>query len=608
MNNRVLSVTSACLLCILSVASAGNPGTRGFSSAANTTMDDLYRPFMINNVFNYYGNNGDGSFNKFSTSNEGFEFTKGTGKTCIFEDGVVWGGYHKGRTEKNPQGIFVVQAKVGGSTYMHGLSAGPIVQWGTATTDPLADDPTNPANRIYRVRPDVNPKTPFADVQSTIITGELPSIGRYESYTAQEIYDQYIQDWNQWPGTEGAPFAYGKDSNNVQRVSGPYDPRFDIPGRPGADQTLWYVSNDCNASRTASVAGSPLIGLEMRRTIWGYNRAGALGLTIFASTVLINKSGAVIDTMYIAQWADPDLGDGGDDFVGCDTSRSLGFVYNGKASDAVFGTQIPAAGFDILQGPIAPGGPGDTAAFLSQKRAGFRNLPMTSFTFATQGFPIYTDPPLGAGGDVEWYRQLRGMIPSTGSMYIDPSTNQPTKFCLAGDPLTHAGWYDGMAGLTPQDRRFCMAAGPFTMASGDTQEIVVAVMAALGPDYLSSITALRSADDRIQTFYNAQTGVGPLLGIAMPPGRVPAKTELMQNYPNPFNPSTVIRYSLAARSNVTLSVFNELGQVVARPVHEIQEAGSHEVRFSAEGMASGVYFYRLQAGESTSTRKFVLVR
>ena len=182
MNNRVLSVTSACLLCILSVASAGNPGTRGFSSAANTTMDDLYRPFMINNVFNYYGNNGDGSFNKFSTSNEGFEFTKGTGKTCIFEDGVVWGGYHKGRTEKNPQGIFVVQAKVGGSTYMHGLSAGPIVQWGTATTDPLADDPTNPANRIYRVRPDYR----TADLSSEVLD---------QGGSASDIRAQYDKDW-----------------------------------------------------------------------------------------------------------------------------------------------------------------------------------------------------------------------------------------------------------------------------------------------------------------------------------------------------------------------------------------------------------------------------
>jgi hypothetical protein len=133
----------------------------------------------------------------------------------------------------------------------------------TASTDPVGDDPTNASNRIYRVRPDINPVTPFASVQSIIASEEIPYISRYESYTDQNIYDQYIKDWNEWPAALGAPFVYGKDSNNVQRISGPYDPKYDIPGRPGADQTLWCAANDCNASRTAFLASSPVIGLEM---------------------------------------------------------------------------------------------------------------------------------------------------------------------------------------------------------------------------------------------------------------------------------------------------------------------------------------------------------
>ena len=587
-----------CLLMILSFAASGNKGIHGVVSISKTSGNDLYRPFLINNVFNYYGNNGDGSFNRYSADNEGFEFTKGTGKTCVFEDGVVWGGYHKGRTTP----------KVGGSVYRHGLSAGPIIQYGTATTDPVADDPTNPSDRIYRIRPDINPGTPFASVQSIIASEENAYISRYESYTDQNIYDQYINDWNQWPAAQGAPFAYGKDSNNVQRTSGPYDPRYDIPGRPGADQTLWYVANDCNASRTAFLAGSPVIGLEMQRTIWGYKRAGALGQTIFMSTLLINKSGAKIDTMYIAQWADPDLGDYSDDFVGCDTSRNLGYVYNGKPTDAEYGTAIPAVGFDIVQGPVVPGVPGDTAAFLSGKRAGYRNLRMTAFTFVTGGSGIFADPVQGAGGDVQWYRQMEGMIASSGSSFIDPTTSLPTKFCLSGDPVTQNGWHDGTFGLSPQDRRFTLATGPFTMAAGDTQEMVVALTAGLGADYLSSITVLRSNDDKVQSAFNSMTGVGTVLGIAPPGKRIPVATELLQNYPNPFNPSTVIAYALSQRSNVNLSVFNALGQVVATPVHEVQEAGRHEIRFTADGLASGVYFYRLTTGATVATRKLVLIR
>ena len=95
-----------------------------------------------------------------------------------------------------------------------------------------------------------------------------------------------------------------------------------------------------------------------------------------------------------------------------------------------------------------------------------------------------------------------------------------------------------------------------------------------------------------------------------PPGNenVPGQFVLAQNFPNPFNPSTTIRYGLAARSNVTLSVFNILGQEVRVLVNESQEAGSHDVRFDASGLASGVYFYRLKAGDFLAARRLLILR
>ena len=83
---------------------------------------------------------------------------------------------------------------------------------------------------------------------------------------------------------------------------------------------------------------------------------------------------------------------------------------------------------------------------------------------------------------------------------------------------------------------------------------------------------------------------------------------LDQNYPNPFNPTTTIRYALPQPSHVTLTVFNMLCQEVANLVDENQEAGYHEVRFDASGLASGVYFYRLRAGEFVQSRTLVLVK
>jgi ligand-binding sensor domain-containing protein len=89
---------------------------------------------------------------------------------------------------------------------------------------------------------------------------------------------------------------------------------------------------------------------------------------------------------------------------------------------------------------------------------------------------------------------------------------------------------------------------------------------------------------------------------------VPAKFNLEQNYPNPFNPSTIIRYGLPTRTHVTLSIFNALGQLVATLVNGDQDAGSHQVQFDGSRLASGVYFYRLMAGDYFGTKRLALLR
>jgi len=88
----------------------------------------------------------------------------------------------------------------------------------------------------------------------------------------------------------------------------------------------------------------------------------------------------------------------------------------------------------------------------------------------------------------------------------------------------------------------------------------------------------------------------------------PAEYQLHQNYPNPFNPSTTIEYTLPRKSNVTLTVYNTLGQLVVQLWSGEQEAGLHEVRFEGGGLTSGVYFYRIQAGDFVQTRKSILMK
>jgi hypothetical protein len=89
---------------------------------------------------------------------------------------------------------------------------------------------------------------------------------------------------------------------------------------------------------------------------------------------------------------------------------------------------------------------------------------------------------------------------------------------------------------------------------------------------------------------------------------IPVAFLLYQNYPNPFNPTTTIRYGLPQRSPVTLTIYNMLGQQVALLQNGEQGAGYHEVKFDARNLGSGVYFYRLHAGDFVETRRLLLVR
>lgn len=108
--------------------------------------------------------------------------------------------------------------------------------------------------------------------------------------------------------------------------------------------------------------------------------------------------------------------------------------------------------------------------------------------------------------------------------------------------------------------------------------------------------------------YLTLAGTGSPLPVEEEVSAVPSVFELMQNYPNPFNPSTRISFALPKSSFVTLSVYNVLGQKVADLLSGMKEAGYHNADFNAEGLSAGVYLFRLEAGEFTSTKKMTLTK
>jgi hypothetical protein len=115
----------------------------------------------------------------------------------------------------------------------------------------------------------------------------------------------------------------------------------------------------------------------------------------------------------------------------------------------------------------------------------------------------------------------------------------------------------------------------------------------------------KGKDDVVE---RALAWINPTNGVAEGKLQMPREFTLNQNYPNPFNPSTTIKFELPRASQVNLTVFDILGREVSVLVNERKEPGSYEVKLDGSNLASGVYFYRIQAGDYVATKKLLLMK
>ncbi len=454
------------------------------------------------------------------TGNSGGEFPRGfSGPGApggpIFADGFLWGGI-----VDDPSAANVFPLRAGGSTYISGAVPGYIDANGSRV-DPEQDSRI----RIYRIRPDWESLTPSLVTRDAAEQNGNAECAVNESQQLA-ILEQYQADWEEWPIELGAPFN-DLNENDI------YEPELgEKPGIANADQIVWAVMNDLDASATNNFLGAPSMGLEYQSTAWAYNQPGAaLGQIVFKKYSFENRSNFLIDSMYVCQWSDPDVGNAGDDVVGCDSILSLGFAYNSTASDGTYSTNNKppaAAGYDFFQGPVVEGKAGqdlnlngvdDASDFgiynLRQIGPGLINLPMTSFGFFAAGSDP-GDPDLGTyDGTRGWYNLLRGFIPTTDVDNPNPYTHldgtlagRATKFPLNGDPFdglvngNTAIDVDNRGGnLTASDRRLLLSSGPFKLDVGDIQEIVVAVIGGEGSSdvndpiaYVKAVNVVKSTD------------------------------------------------------------------------------------------------------------------
>ncbi|NQT25522.1 T9SS type A sorting domain-containing protein [candidate division KSB1 bacterium] len=478
-----------CLLAVFALAlfvghSNASISTDYLNQVAKTLGTPTRTQLNINSLAYWIYSDGTSAHNP-NTGGNGIYFPRGTyGAGVIYEEGMLWGGMVQDGQQP--------ELRVGGSTYKTGLIRGKILSKGVSEDIDASDV------RIWRIRADYETADLRQDAAEMVEAG----INDMSDADVEDLREQYATDWEEWPWEKGAPF-YDENGNGIMDGD-------EKPGLADADQVIWFVANDLNEGRTLGLYGSPPIGMEVQITMWGYNRTDALGSVAFKKYKVIYKgtsdtpNDATVDSMYFAVWNDPDLGEAGDDLVGCDTTLNMMYVYNSVTLDAKFvsfNLAPPAAGYDFLQGPIVEtGDPADEAIFGGKIITGYTNLGMTKFNYFAAGSAV-GDPDLEVyAGTTQWYNLMNGLLPRAATTFTD-NAGTPTAYPLSGDPVTKTGDNDGVL-LPAGDRRAQMITGPITMAMGDTQEVVIAFVAGLGSDRLSSISVMKFNDVSAQYAYD----------------------------------------------------------------------------------------------------------
>ncbi|NOZ04636.1 MAG: T9SS type A sorting domain-containing protein, partial [FCB group bacterium] len=206
----------------------------------------------------------------------------------------------------------------------------------------------------------------------------------------------------------------------------------------------------------------------------------------FLRYLIINKGNHLLDSVFIASWNDPDIGDANDDLNGSDSALGLAYTYNDSNGDVWYGSIVPAVGTIVLQGPMVYS-PGDTAFMFGRSVPDYRNLPMTSFSKSYKA---------GAWGDphsaTAVFNAAQGLTHESywnekaGDPMINPVTGRVTKWAFTGKPWLNEGWLCEW----PADLRHIPGTGPFTLVPGDSQEVVIALILSSGANATLAVPAL----------------------------------------------------------------------------------------------------------------------
>lgn len=400
-------------------------------------------------------------------------------------------------------------------------------------------------------------------------------------------------------------------------MDGMYEPSTgDAPCIQG-DQALFFIFND---KLNVHASGGLPIGLEVHAMPYAFFTSDpALAHTIFIKYRLINRGSHTLPSASVGLFTDFDLGNGNDDFVGCDPDRGLWYAYNGDADDettsdyAGYGLQPPAFGAVLLRGPLLdPNGMDDPdlAELPSWNGTGFGDATpdnerhgLSRVRFFDNNGTVRGDPDnavqyLGYLND-RWKDSSQCYYGGTGYVTVPDSSDVPARFAFPDttDPfgmgtsgIVLGPWAEYSAGNQPYDRRAVGSSSTFQLDPGEVIDLVYAFIYARagsgGP--FASVAALQERTDSVRALFTGMNdgcnGAGSQVGM------VDGMKEDIRVYPTPAQDQLHVQsaYLLGA----VLTVMDTFGRVL------IQQRSSGSLSsLDLTSLAPGEYLLRIVKGE-----------
>lgn len=377
------------------------------------------------------------------------------------------------------------------------------------------------------------------------------------------------------------------------------------------DQMIWMAYNGADSTVSYWWEKDPLVPMpvEIQQKAFAHaippaDSSHILANTVFLEWKIINKGNVPIDSAYASLWTDIDFGSSLNP-PAVDTANQVGYCWEGSdRPTGDFGIRVPAIGYVWLYGPSVPS-PGNTAVFLGRQKPDFKNLPMSSFWGIIDDGCYENYPLLGHACSIQEAWNIARGLDKSGNQIIDPTTGRATKFPYSGDPVTGSGWLHSPN--TGGGAGFNIFSGPFNLAPNDTQWVMVALVPAQGADRLDSIRQLRRYANILRSaLYEELTR--PSLIECHEPIIIPERYALLQSYPNPAQANVLIEFQIPRTGPVELKVFDILGREIATLFDGEATPKKYSVVLNTSNLSAGVYFYRLQAGGFTQTKKLLLLR